>query len=156
MGQASDDSASPPDVAPSTMTVHIVGDATTTLRSQKGKVYNFTQVFEETAMATDHVVHEVHCAEGSQLLSLAQSINGVAERFDDGQCPDDHVCIVIWSGTDFSWEPVDRLDVLATNREFLVDKAAVLKTSMMKFQRSLFVICGSAEFYEMVESPGNE
>ena len=67
-----------------------------------------------------------HCVEGSQLFAIALSIDEVVDGFAGGQCPDDHVCIVIWSGTDFSWNPVETLDVPAREKTNLADKVAVL------------------------------
>jgi len=43
MGCTSDDSAKPPDAAPSRLTVHLFGDGTINLRSQRDRNYNFMQ-----------------------------------------------------------------------------------------------------------------
>ena len=117
-GQASEDSMSPPDVAPKKMTVHIFGDTSLMLRSRNGRSYNFTQVLGELEWSFHSVAYEDHGVDASQLLSIAKSIDNVAERFESGQCLDDHVCLFIWSGTDFSWESTARQDVLATQQDY--------------------------------------
>ena len=61
--------------------------------------------------------------------------------------PKNHVCIVLWSGTDFSWLPDDRKDILAQQDDYLQAKVSVLAGEMKLFQRALMVVCGSAEFY---------
>ena len=65
MGCTSDDSAKPPDAAPSKLTVHLFGDGTINLRSQRDKNYNFMQVLGDSLTEFENSQFEDHCEDGS-------------------------------------------------------------------------------------------
>ena len=150
-GQASEDSMPPPDMAEAQLTVHIFGDASTMLRSRNARSYNFNQVLTETNQTFHNVKFEDHSIEGQRRLSIAKTMEDVAGRFEGGKIPDDHVCLVIWSGSDFIYDTIAQREVIATQPDFYADKLSIMKEAMSRFQRSLFVALGSAEFYEMDE-----
>ena len=97
------DAAAPPDVSASVV-VHLFGDQTAMLRSTK-RDYNFQDTLDikdSGAMGFMHV--EDHFAKGNMLGSIADDILKEAQKHPNNRFPDDHMCLVFWSGSDFSWD----------------------------------------------------
>ena len=69
---------------------------------------------------------EDHCVEGCQLISIADNINETAKKWTGQVFPKNHVCIILWSGTDFSWLEDDQKDILAQQDDYLQDNVSIL------------------------------
>ena len=141
------ESAAPPNPG-GPLTVHIFGDATTVLRTNKNS-YSFDVVL---ASVPDVIGRDIrfrdHGVAGNQLLSIASDITKVVQEVGvDMVYPSDHVAIVIWSGSDFSWEPSTTVEARSMDDSYPRDKVVTLAQALSLFQRSLAVVCERAEYF---------
>ena len=122
----SEDSAAPPDPDAAIM-IHLFGDATSLLRS-RSRHYSFTETLSGLGdqFQGDRVKFEDHYVPDCQLIFIADNITTTAKRFQDHKFPINHACIVIWSGSDFSWLSDEEKDKHAQNDSYLEDKVSVL------------------------------
>ena len=91
----------------------------------------------ESQFQSNKVEFQDHCEQGCHLLTIAENIERAASEFEGGIFPSSHACIIIWSGSDFSWLSDEEKDKLALDDSYLEDKVSVLTTKLKKFERSL-------------------
>jgi len=138
--------AQPPETT-GPLTIHMFGDATTILRTSNAK-YDFNQTLESAALSMGRNVTFVdHCQDGHQLLGISEEIMKGASKYEGKVYPDNHLAIVIWAGTDFSWDNCDTVSALVFDKDFLKDKIAVLASALGLLQRSLVVFCERPEYF---------
>ena len=136
------------------ITVHLFGDATTLLRSNNRINYRFEEVLNNSTVYNSNrrAQFRDHCEDAGILSSIAQKIADVAEGLGDQVYPEDHVGIVVWAGSDFSWKDDAVVDQLSLDDTFLMDKVAMLAEAVAKLPRALVVVCEGAEFFGRNES----
>ena len=75
-----------------------------------------------------------------------------AEEHPDQVYPEDHVGIIIWAGSDFSWKTEAEVDALSLDDSYLVDRVGMLAEALERLPRAIVVICECAEYFGRNES----
>ena len=116
----------PPPASSPGLEVHIFGDVTTLLRSNKKAMYNFEDVMKHSPeFASLKATFHDHCQVGNQLLGIANDIEAAYVSHGRHFGPE-IVGLVIWSGSDFSWDPEHIVAKHTMDETFLIEKAARL------------------------------